>query len=114
MRLLLDTHIFLWYISADDRLSAFHRAAIEDRANEVFLSAASVWEAVIKHNLGKLPLPAPPAGASKRQALVTYAGSGHLYMLSVGKAGDVMPRLQRNCCGRGTPAENSSRTAVAP
>lgn len=60
-RLLLDTHIFLWYISADPRLPLDHRAAIQDPANEVFLSAASVWEAVIKHGLGKLPLPAPPA-----------------------------------------------------
>lgn len=61
MRLLLDTHVFLWYISADTRLSAKHRAAVEDPANVVFLSAASIWEAVIKHDLGKLPLPEPPA-----------------------------------------------------
>jgi PIN domain nuclease of toxin-antitoxin system len=40
--------------------SAF-RAAIQDQANEVYLSVASVWEAVIKHGLGKLPLPDPPA-----------------------------------------------------
>jgi PIN domain nuclease of toxin-antitoxin system len=61
MRLLLDTHIFLWYISADPRLPGEVRDAIRDPANEVFLSVASVWEAVIKHALGKLPLPAPPA-----------------------------------------------------
>ena len=61
MRLLLDTHIFLWYISADPQLPAAFRAAIQDPANEVFLSAASVWEAIIKYGLGKLPLPAPPA-----------------------------------------------------
>ncbi len=61
MRLLLDTHIFLWYISADPRLPAEVRDAICDPANEAYLSVASVWEAVIKHALGKLPLPAPPA-----------------------------------------------------
>jgi len=61
MRLLLDTHIFLWYISADPRLPIDVRNSIRDAANEVYLSAASVWEAVIKHALGKLPLPAPPA-----------------------------------------------------
>jgi len=61
MRLLLDTHIFLWYITADPKLPASFRAAIQDPANEVFLSVVSVWEAVIKHHLGKLPLPAPPA-----------------------------------------------------
>ena len=61
MRILLDTHVFLWYISADPKLPATFRAAIQDPANEVYLSAASVWEAVIKHALGKLPLPGPPA-----------------------------------------------------
>ena len=60
MRLLLDTHIFLWYITADLSLPAAFRAAIQDPANEVFLSVASVWEAVIKYGLGKLPLPAAP------------------------------------------------------
>ena len=61
MRLLLDTHVFLWYITGDAKLPASFRVAIADPANEVFLSMASVWEAVIKHHLGKLPLPAPPA-----------------------------------------------------
>ena len=61
MRLLLDTHAFLWYITADPKLPATFRASIPDRANEVYLSVASVWEAVIKFQLGKLPLPAPPA-----------------------------------------------------
>lgn len=61
MRLLLDTHIFLWYISADPRLPAAGRDVIRDPANEVSLSVVSVWEAVIKYALGKLPLPASPA-----------------------------------------------------
>lgn len=61
MRLLLDTHIFLWYISGDRLLPVPFRDAIRDPANEVFLSVASVWEAVIKYALGKLPLPEPPA-----------------------------------------------------
>jgi PIN domain nuclease of toxin-antitoxin system len=61
MRLLLDTHVFLWYISADPKLPATFQAAIQDPANEVYLSVASVWEAVIKYHLGKLPLPSPPA-----------------------------------------------------
>src|SRR4051794_32534719 len=60
MRLLLDTHVFLWYISADPRLPATFQAAIQDPTNEVFLSVASIWEAVNKYQLGKLPLPAPP------------------------------------------------------
>jgi PIN domain nuclease of toxin-antitoxin system len=38
-----------------------YQIAIQDPANEIFLSVASVWEAVIKYQLGKLPLPTPPA-----------------------------------------------------
>lgn len=61
MKILLDTHTFLWYITADPKLPAAFQVAIQDPANEVYLSAASVWEAVIKYQLGKLPLPAPAA-----------------------------------------------------
>ncbi len=61
MRLLLDTHVFLWYISGDPALPPAWRDAIRDPRNEVSLSVVSVWEAVIKHGLGKLPLPGPPS-----------------------------------------------------
>jgi PIN domain nuclease of toxin-antitoxin system len=67
MRLLLDTHVFLWYITADPRLPVSFQAAIQDPANEVFLSVVSIWEAVIKYELGKLPLPSPPADYLPRQ-----------------------------------------------
>lgn len=60
MRLLLDTHIFLWFISGDPRLPLAFREAIRDEANEVYLSVASGWETVIKHSLGKLILPDAP------------------------------------------------------
>ncbi|MGI8981999.1 MAG: type II toxin-antitoxin system VapC family toxin [Pirellulaceae bacterium] len=67
MKLLLDTHVFLWYITADARIPAGFRTAIQDPANEVFLSVVSVWEAVIKCQLGKLPLPNPPADYLPKQ-----------------------------------------------
>ncbi|MDP9266109.1 MAG: type II toxin-antitoxin system VapC family toxin [Chloroflexota bacterium] len=57
MRLLLDTHAFLWSIGAPDRLSDRARRAIEDGANDVFLSAASAWEIAIKAGLGRVSLP---------------------------------------------------------
>lgn len=60
MKLLLDTHVFLWFITGDSRLPATFRDHIRDSAHEVYLSVASIWEAVVKHGLGKLPLPAPP------------------------------------------------------
>lgn len=60
MRILLDTHIFLWFISGDTRLSTDLRDAIRDLDNEVYLSSVSVWEAVVKYQLGKLSLPETP------------------------------------------------------
>ena len=60
MKLLLATHIFLWYIVADARLLALFRDAIRDPKNEVFLRVISLWETIIKYNLGKLPLPQTP------------------------------------------------------
>jgi PIN domain nuclease of toxin-antitoxin system len=60
VRLLLDTCTFLWIVSDDPALSGEARAVFADPANEVFLSAVSVWEIVVKHALGRLPLPDPP------------------------------------------------------
>jgi PIN domain nuclease of toxin-antitoxin system len=56
MRILLDTHIFLWFISGDIQLSTDVRDAIRDPDNEIYLSAISVWETIVKYQLGKLPL----------------------------------------------------------
>ena len=75
MRLLLDTHVFLWYVSADSRLPATVKTAIQDPENEVFLSVASVWEAVIKHAIGKLPLPEPPAVYLPKQRIAHQIAS---------------------------------------
>lgn len=59
MKLLLDSHSFLWFIMGDERLSVTARELIEDEANEPLLSAASVWEMAIKHSLGRLPTKQP-------------------------------------------------------
>ena len=60
MNLLLDTHVFLWFISGDKRLPNIIRDSICDSQNEVYLSVASIWEAIIKNCIGKLPLPESP------------------------------------------------------
>lgn len=60
MRLLLDTHIFLWYITGDNRLAAAIRDAISDPKNDVYLSVISLWESIVKHSIGKLELPESP------------------------------------------------------
>jgi PIN domain nuclease of toxin-antitoxin system len=61
MKLLLDTHIFLWFISADPRLPVAWKEAISNADNEVSLSVVSLWEAIVKYQLGQLPLPESPA-----------------------------------------------------
>ena len=73
MRLLLDTHTFLWWVFADAKLSRRARAAIEDDTqNQVFVSAASAWEITTKHRIGKLPNAAVVAG----DVAGTVAGEG--------------------------------------
>jgi PIN domain nuclease of toxin-antitoxin system len=57
MRALLDTHTFLWWITDNPQLSSRVREIIRDGNNELFLSAASGWEIVIKAQLGRLNLP---------------------------------------------------------
>jgi PIN domain nuclease of toxin-antitoxin system len=59
MKCLLDTCTFLWIISGSNELSPRARALFVDSANDVLLSAVSVWELSVKHALGKLPLPVP-------------------------------------------------------
>jgi PIN domain nuclease of toxin-antitoxin system len=55
MRLLLDTHAFLWWLAGDDTLSAGAQAAMADEHNQVFVSAASTWEIATRHRIGKSP-----------------------------------------------------------
>lgn len=57
MKVLLDTHAFLWWIADDPQLSVRARQIMEAADTELFLSAASGWEIAIKSHLGKLRLP---------------------------------------------------------
>tara|TARA_A100001015_G_scaffold201696_1_gene225173 strand:- start:1591 stop:1965 length:375 start_codon:yes stop_codon:yes gene_type:complete len=56
-RLLLDTHVVLWWLQGSDRLKDSVVVLLKDATNEVFVSAASVWEIAIKQGLGKLEAP---------------------------------------------------------
>lgn len=67
MRLLLDTHIFIWWANQPEKLSAAVLSALEDEANELLLSVASVWEMQIKIQLGKLKLSLPLKELVKNQ-----------------------------------------------
>jgi PIN domain nuclease of toxin-antitoxin system len=57
LKLLLDTHAALWFLSGDDRLGENARRHLTDDTNRVLLSAAVVWEIAIKRSLGKLVVP---------------------------------------------------------
>lgn len=59
MRLLLDTHAFIWAVEAPARLPRAVRSAIEDRGNTVTLSVVTVWETGMKAKLGRLGLTRP-------------------------------------------------------
>jgi PIN domain nuclease of toxin-antitoxin system len=59
MKLMLDTHALLWFQTDDPKLSPAAKTALEDPANERWLSAISLLEIALKNRLGKLPLPAP-------------------------------------------------------
>jgi PIN domain nuclease of toxin-antitoxin system len=89
MKVLIDTHTFLWWNMDDPRLSLHAKEIIADGQNEVYLSAASVWEMVIKTAKGRLILPEPPAQyISSRMSLyrfrplpVQISHAAHVYEL---------------------------------
>ncbi|MBI5633613.1 MAG: type II toxin-antitoxin system VapC family toxin [Nitrospirae bacterium] len=60
MKALFDTHVFLWWVLDDARLTPFVRDLVADERNELFLSSASCWEMMIKARLGRLAFPEPP------------------------------------------------------
>ena len=66
MKLLLDTHAFLWALSEPNRLSKKQIAAMEDPTNKVYLSSISITEIAIKASLGKLELSFDPIDAAER------------------------------------------------
>ncbi|MCC6491761.1 MAG: type II toxin-antitoxin system VapC family toxin [Pirellulales bacterium] len=76
MKILLDTHVFLWFISGSPRISDRCREQIQSPANDVYLSVASIWEIAVKHALGKLALPGNPAEfasqARQRHGIVSW------------------------------------------
>jgi PIN domain nuclease of toxin-antitoxin system len=60
VRLLVDTHVLLWAIAEPERIPASIRDRLESSDNEVFFSAASIWEVAIKQQVGRLNLPVTP------------------------------------------------------
>ena len=67
MKYLLDTHIFLWWITDNTKLHRNMRDLISDKSNELYLSSASLWEMIIKSKLNKIDLPDDPKVYLKEQ-----------------------------------------------
>lgn len=85
MRYLLDTHAFLWIAQDDPRLDTNVRELFVDTRNEIFLSAASIWEMAIKASLGKLTLATPLArlveSGVARGIRLLQISSDHVYQV---------------------------------
>ncbi|MBF0307797.1 MAG: type II toxin-antitoxin system VapC family toxin [Alphaproteobacteria bacterium] len=84
MRLLLDTHILLWWVTDDAKLPTSAKAAIADAASEVFVSAATAWEIAIKQAIGKLEFPVAQFPAILDQAGFTPLGIEVRHAVSAG------------------------------
>jgi PIN domain nuclease of toxin-antitoxin system len=78
MKLLLDTHVFLWLNDAPEKLSETARQACEDLHNCLYLSLVSVWEIQIKQQLGKLQL-----SASWQEMIKTQQQDNNLVLLPI-------------------------------
>jgi PIN domain nuclease of toxin-antitoxin system len=59
MKILIDTHIFLWYVINHQKLNESTKLIINDRENIIYISQASIWEIAIKNSLGKLNFNSP-------------------------------------------------------
>ncbi|MBN1426221.1 type II toxin-antitoxin system VapC family toxin [Candidatus Fermentibacteria bacterium] len=82
MNLLLDTHILLWWLADSPELDQAPKEAIGDRENVVFISAASLWEIMIKKALGKLDLPDEfEAVVSQEPFLHLEVSAAHAFMV---------------------------------
>lgn len=78
MKLLLDTHVFMWWADEPERLSQTLLSALEDEANVLILSVASIWEMQIKIQLGKLKL-----GLPLKKLVASQQETNNLQVLSV-------------------------------
>jgi PIN domain nuclease of toxin-antitoxin system len=69
MKILIDTHIYLWMLSCPEKLSEIRKYELESPANEVFLSAISIAELMIKKSIGKIEISFDPINLAKQMGL---------------------------------------------
>jgi PIN domain nuclease of toxin-antitoxin system len=95
MKLLLDTHVFLWFISGDERLPDAMRESVRNPDNEIYLSVVSLWEAIVKYKIGRLPLPQSPESYLPIQRERHQISSLHLDEASVSQLAN-LPAIHRD------------------
>ncbi len=76
MKILVDTHVFLWMLSYPEKLSEKRRYDLQSRANEVFLSAMSIAELMIKRSIGKIDIEFDPLEMAQEMGLEILDFSG--------------------------------------
>lgn len=76
MKILVDTHIYLWMLSCPDKLSETRRYELESPLNEVFLSAVSIAELMIKHSVGKIEIKFDPIEMAQKIGIEILSFSG--------------------------------------
>ena len=81
MKILLDTHIFLWMLTSPERLNDKRRYELETPANEILLSAMSIAELMIKHTIGKIHVAFDPLEMAKQMRIEILSFSGDHAML---------------------------------
>jgi PIN domain nuclease of toxin-antitoxin system len=78
VKVLLDTHVWLWWVTEPERIPHSALSIIEDGRNEILLSVASSWEIAIKSAIGKLQLPEPPEDFVPRRLMRDGIGTLHI------------------------------------
>ena len=81
VRILLDTQVWLWMLGEPARLTAGGRARLRSPGNTFYVSAASIWEIVIKHAAGKLRPPDEPVACLRGRLAETPAGIAREHLL---------------------------------
>ncbi|MBU2648895.1 type II toxin-antitoxin system VapC family toxin [bacterium] len=76
MRILVDTHIYLWMLSCPEKLNQIRLYELESPANEVFLSAISIAELMMKHSIGKIAINFDPVEMAEKMGLEQLSFSG--------------------------------------
>lgn len=84
MKILIDTHVFLWMLSCPEKLNKKRLYELESPANEVFLSAMSIAELMIKSSIGKINIEFDPLEMAKKMQLEILDFSG-IHAMALGK-----------------------------